>query len=362
MLRGAFVGFGNVAANGHAPGWRARRDVAIVAATDLAAERQASFQEIFPDAKWYGDVGALVAEEDLDFVDICTPPGSHSDSIRRALDAGLHVLCEKPLVTRLDQLDTVSRRAKAVRRIVETVHNWTQAPVIRAIADHLDSGTVGPVHHIEWETLRTQPAVAVATEGAVNWRVDPKAAGGGILFDHGWHAFYCICRLMGGEPHGIRATLERRKFHDLPLDDTVEAELLFGTGSARLFLTWAADRRESRLRLEGGKARLWTEGADLHLESGPNRRVSRHSPDLSEGSHHEDWFAGVADNFVDAVTRCDGGYGTEGNLAEAALCMRLIAAAQASHAAGGALVPVSAAGERPLPHRTISVRRFEILP
>ncbi len=100
MLKGAFIGFGNVAANGHMPGWRARDDVRIIAATDAAPSREQAFLAACPDGRWHATVDDLLSGEKLDFVDICAPPGSHAALIERALDAGLHVLSEKPLVTR----------------------------------------------------------------------------------------------------------------------------------------------------------------------------------------------------------------------------------------------------------------------
>ena len=91
MLKGAFIGFGNVAANGHMPGWLARDDVAIVAATDAAAPRAQAFLAACPDGRWYRTVDDLLSGEKLDFVDICAPPGAHAALIERALGAGLHV-------------------------------------------------------------------------------------------------------------------------------------------------------------------------------------------------------------------------------------------------------------------------------
>src|SRR5258708_1497239 len=100
VLRGAFIGFGNVAVRGHLPGWRSRNDVTIVAAPDVVAARREAFFAACPDGRWYDTLGDLLASETLDFVDICTPPGSHAALIEQVLDARLHVLCEKPLVTR----------------------------------------------------------------------------------------------------------------------------------------------------------------------------------------------------------------------------------------------------------------------
>jgi predicted dehydrogenase len=123
-LRCAFIGFGNVAAKGHLPGWQSRNDVRIVAATDAVSARREAFLEACRDGQWYDNVGDLLAGETLDFVDICAPPGSHATLIKRALDAGLHVLCEKPLVTQVGDAEIVAATAATAGRIVITVHNW----------------------------------------------------------------------------------------------------------------------------------------------------------------------------------------------------------------------------------------------
>ena len=134
MLKGAFIGFGNVAANGHLPGWRARDDVRIVAATDAAASRREAFLAVCPDGRWYETVDDLLASEKLDFVDICAPPGSHAALIERALDAGLHVLSEKPLVTRIEDAKRMAGAAARAGRVLHTVHNWLEAPICRKIS------------------------------------------------------------------------------------------------------------------------------------------------------------------------------------------------------------------------------------
>ena len=87
----------------------------------------------------------------------------------------------------------------------------------------IDEGAIGAVRSVRWRTLRTQPAIAVSADGVANWRVDPAQAGGGVLFDHGWHALYCVMR-WAGVPAGVAATLETRRFHDQPLEDTASLD------------------------------------------------------------------------------------------------------------------------------------------
>jgi predicted dehydrogenase len=335
VLRGAFIGFGNVAVNGHMPGWHSRQDIKIVAATDAVCAREAAFLEACSDGRWYESVDELLSGETLDFVDICTPPSSHSPLIKRALDAKLHVLCEKPLVIRADEALPLAAAASSSRRVVHTVHNWLQAPICLKISALINEGAIGAVRFIRWRTLRTQPAVAVTPEGGKNWRVDPAIAGGGILFDHGWHALYCIMR-WAGKPLSVAALLENRRFHEWPLEDTATVTLHFASGSAQIHLSWASERRANYLEIEGERGRIEVTDADVVVRSGSGERRWSCPPSLSEGSHHRDWFIGVAEEFRNAVA----GRG-DSNLDQAILCAQLIDLAQRSSAAGGNSLPVA---------------------
>ena len=336
MLSGAFIGFGNVAANGHASGWRARSDVRIVAATDASQSRHEAFQAVFPGGQWFDTVDDLLSRERIDFVDICAPPRSHAALIERALGAGLHVLSEKPLVTRLDDAARLATAATRARRVVHTVHNWLKAPICERVTALVDQGAIGAVRSVRWATLRAQPAVAVSTPGAANWRVDPAMAGGGILFDHGWHALYCVAR-WAGAPKSLAAKLETRRFHEFPLEDTATVTLACAAGTSEIFLTWAAEERANTIAVEGERGAIRVEGDAVILTEGTGEQRWSCPPSLSEGSHHPDWFGGVAADFLAAIAG-----GGEGNLEEAVLCARLIDAAQRSSAAGGAEIALAA--------------------
>jgi predicted dehydrogenase len=329
VLRGAFIGFGNVAAKGHLPGWRARDDARIVAATDAAASRREAFLAACPDGRWRDSVDDLLSGETLDFVDICAPPGSHATLIERTLRAGLHVLSEKPLVTRVEDAKRMAAAAARAGRVLHTVHNWLHAPICRKISALIDEGAIGAVRSIRWRTLRTQPAIAVSADGVTNWRVDPAMAGGGILFDHGWHALYCVTR-WAGVPSGVAARLETRRFHEQPLEDTATLALDTNAGVSHIFLTWAADERSNAIEIDGDQGEIRVSGDAVVLKSNAQERRWSCPTSLSEGSHHPDWFGGVVADFVAAATG-----GAKSNLDEAVLCARLIDAAQRSSAAGG---------------------------
>jgi hypothetical protein len=98
-----------------------------------------------------------------------------------------------------------------------------------------------------------------------------------------------------------------------------------------VFLTWAADERSNAIEIDGDQGQIRAVGDAVVVRSNSQERRWSCPPSLSEGSHHPDWFDGVAADFLGAATG-----GGKSNLKEAVLCARLIDAAQRSSAAGGA--------------------------
>jgi predicted dehydrogenase len=342
MIRGAIIGFGNVAIHGHLPGWLARGEARIAAVSDLRPAQRAECERRLPGARWYASPDALLDGESLDFVDICTPPSSHAALVRAALDRGLHVLCEKPLVRSLDELAPLARLAQRSRRVLQAVHNWHHAPLVRLADDLVRRGEVGRLRRITWQTLRTQPALAGDGHGD-NWRLDPDVAGGGVLSDHGWHVSYLLHRWIGAWPLAVSARLETRRHTRWPVEDTATVSLTFPGAAADVFLTWAADERRNRAVIEGASGRVELLDDTLVLVRNGTEQRWPCAP-LSNGSHHPDWFGGVVDGFLAEVT---GAVPAGGNLGEAALCATVEHLARESSRRDGATLPVSASAAPP---------------
>ena len=102
-----------------------------------------------------------------------------------------------------------------------------------------------------------------------------------------------------------------------------------------IFLTWAADERANTIEIDGDQGEIRVVGDAVILKSNAQERRWSCPPSLSEGSHHPDWFGGVAADFLAAATG-----GAKSNLDEAILCARVIDAAQRSSAAGGVRVSI----------------------
>ena len=122
MLRGAIIGFGEVARNGHCPAYTGSREATIVAIVDRTEERRRTAAESLPGVATFATIEDLAAGAQIDFVDICTPPAWHGEPMLDALARGWNVLCEKPMLLDLVELEKArslarkSGRARVVTR------------------------------------------------------------------------------------------------------------------------------------------------------------------------------------------------------------------------------------------------------
>lgn len=329
MREGAILGFGHVAAHGHVPAWRTRPDARIVAVADVDPTRRALVASLLPGARVYQDAAALLARERVDFVDIAAPPGQHVALIRQALSAGCDVLCEKPLVTTSTDFQRVARWARDANLALVTVHNWKHSAQFKHVAGLVADGAVGQLARIQFDTDRDGQAVTVGA----SWRTDPIQAGGGILFDHGWHAFYLALNLAGDRPQRIEAVTERRRGAG-EVESTAHCRIEFPSSMAEIRLTWVAQERRTRWAVTGKSGSIDLNEDHLEWRADDRHQHARFPDSLSAGSHHPEWFDAVIDDFFDAI---DDPVERYANLAEAEWCLTLISLAYESSATGRSL-------------------------
>ncbi len=275
VLRGAIIGFGEVARNGHWPLYAKCRDAQIVAVVDRTEERRAAARDLRAGMATFATIAELAAGVEIDFVDICTPPAWHGEPMLDALARGWNVLCEKPLLLDLVELEKARGLANERGCAIIPVHNWKYAPIIRRATELLRLGAIGQLREVEIETLRSQDCAA-ADPNHPNWRRDPAIAGGGVLMDHGWHAIYLARHWFGEDPDEVGASLNRPS--PTEGEDEARLTLVFPGGTAKIFVTWRAGVRRNTMRLIGEQGEIGIDDDTLRVagESIPFReRVVR---------------------------------------------------------------------------------------
>src|SRR5271166_943654 len=326
-LRGAISGFGEVAARAHLPGWRSRENVVVGAIHDPISERRHEALRLIKNVRVYDDLDLMLDGEAPDFVDVASPPGSHHQAARAALGAGAHVIVEKPLALSLGEFDELAALAASKRRVLMCVHNWKYAPAYAAARRAIESGRLGAIRFMSIDRFRTEPAGAGGS--GATWRAT-AASGGGILIDHGWHVFYLMYWLLGGEkPVSISARLDSPA--GVEVDDVADIRISFGNDAfARAHLSWRAPVRRTSALIYGERAGIEIEGDRVTLTDRSGKIEDLSVPQMADDSYHSAWFGGVAEEFERAVTEGTDSPLAKRNLAEARVALALIDTARQS--------------------------------
>jgi predicted dehydrogenase len=287
VLNGAIVGFGNVARHGHWPAYEQSRSLRIVALVDPHSARQTAHHDL----PVYPSITLAASDRRLDFVDICAPPVWHAPLVLEALSLNLHAIVEKPLALTTDDFDEVARDALARSRIVLPVHNWRHAPALQQASAALRRGDIGALRSAEIDVWR--PAACGSADSPA-WRQNRAVAGGGIVLDHGWHAFYLMMEWFGGRPDTVDGWCHAEPPQDVETDADITLGFAGRTGVIRL--TWRGPRRRNRVLLTGDAGSIEIDD-DLYVITNEDGEDRRRTASLSEGSYHPDWFPHVLTDF-----------------------------------------------------------------
>jgi len=337
-LRGAISGFGEVAARAHLAGWRSRENVAIGAVHDPISERRHEAIRLIKNVRVYDDLELMLDGEAPDFVDVASPPGSHHEAARAALAAGAHVIVEKPLALSLSEFSELASLAAEKRRILMCVHNWKYAPAYAVARRAVEAGRLGAIRFMSIDRLRTAPAGVGGSGG--KWRA-AAASGGGILIDHGWHVFYLMNWLLGGEsPASISARLESPA--GVKVDDVADVIIRFAGGAfSRAHLSWRAPVRRTSALIYGARACIEIEGDRVTLTDRSGKTEDLSVADVADDSYHSAWFGGVAEEFERAVTEGTDSSVASRNLTEVRVALMLIDAVRKSSSSNGIQIDLS---------------------
>jgi predicted dehydrogenase len=178
-------------ANTHIPGWRDSPHTEIVALADVDAETLKRQGEALGIATLHEDPYAIVQDPSVQIVDICTPNMYHAPLAIAALDAGKHVICEKPLApTPADVRDMIAARDGS-GRLLMTAQHFRFEGAAKAMKAQIDSGALGDVYHARSWMLRRSGAPTRSTF------VEKRHSGGGPCIDIGVHILDLTLWMMG---------------------------------------------------------------------------------------------------------------------------------------------------------------------
>jgi predicted dehydrogenase len=383
-LRVGVVGYAFMGA-AHADAWRTAARVfdlplepvmAAICGRDGAAVRTAAQRQGWASAET--DWRALIARDDIDLIDVCTPGDSHAAIAIAALQAGKHVLCEKPLANTVPEAAAMTAAAgQAARQGVRSMvgFNYRRVPAIALARSLVAAGRLGTIHHVRASYLQdwlTDPS------SPLTWRLQAERAGSGALGDLGAHIVDLAQYLTGAAVtavSGSTATFvterplprgEDAGTGPVTVDDAAAFTARLGPPAATALCTFevtrfAAGRKNAlRIELNGERGSLAFDLERLNelefhdhtadpLTSGFRRILATEPghPYLSgwwPPGHVLGWDVTFTHEVADLVTAIAAGTDPEPSFADGLHVQRVLSAVQRSAASDGAWTSVAPPG------------------
>ncbi|MCA1470370.1 Gfo/Idh/MocA family oxidoreductase [Bradyrhizobium sp. IC3195] len=250
--------------------------VAGALASDPVRAKTSAKELGIADGRAYGSFEEMARAEaaradGIEAVSIVTPNHMHRPVAKAFLEAGIHVICDKPLTTTVADAEELVALVRKTGRIFAVTHNYTGYPMVRQARAMVANGDLGEIRLVKVEYLQdwlTEPLETTGQKQAA-WRTDPSRSGaGGCIGDIGTHAYNLACFVSGLELDELLAQLSIF-VEGRPLDDDVQI-LLKWKGGAKGML-WASqvavgNENGLTLRVYGSKGGLeWAQENPNHL-------------------------------------------------------------------------------------------------
>lgn len=337
-LKVGLIGCGSIM-RPHVEGWKALQGKAeIVAMADVSIEaieqRQA---QLGSEVRQYTDFYELLANPDVDVVDIALPHHLHRDAIVAAAEAGKHLMTEKPLCLTLEEAEAITSAVKASGIRMMAAHNQLFFPPMQQAKKMLLSGALGEIYMIHSfdcserqfplspdKSTWGQPVDVTANWG---WRSDRSKMGGGEYIDTGYHPTYRMIFLAGQTPTEVGAMMGSYRL-GLQDEDTANVMLKFPDGvMGNIFTSWAMNSPGNRpimFSVHGEGGQIWGESDRLYFKP-----IGLAKPAVTEypGWDYAASFKAEIAHFVDSIEK---GYEPLHSVDEATDTLRIIMAAYES--------------------------------
>lgn len=225
-IRLAMMGCGGNS-GGHAQRFAKHGDVELVALCDVSQEIldgyiERNLRDYEQKPATFTDAAQMYAEAKPDAVVISTPHTLHFQNAMQALDAGCHILMEKPMVTDSGDAHALAKRVEEVGKVFVIGYNTPCTPVISYIRDTIRNGALGKLELVSgWLSQDWMRATAGT------WRQKPELSGGGQMYDSGAHIFNTLVWTVEQPINAVQAFVDN---HDTPVDINGTANIRFENG------------------------------------------------------------------------------------------------------------------------------------
>ncbi|MCH3917218.1 MAG: Gfo/Idh/MocA family oxidoreductase [Spirochaetia bacterium] len=208
-------------------------------------------------AKWgnirpYATAEELIADPSIQAIAVFSPNSLHFEQVKMALEAGKHVLVEKPVTLDVKQDLELEKLAEKKGLIVFPGHNFVYRPVDVEAKKIIESGRLGNISYGSFRACHFIPP-----EHSAGWRKQMPLAGGGAMMDSGTHLVYQSIYLLG-LPKYISCFSTKKHYLEMDGEDTCLITVQYASGTvAQIFQSWStADDSAAEVRIQGDKGVL----------------------------------------------------------------------------------------------------------
>ena len=231
----------------------------------IAGRDEAGVREAASTLGWESyetDYRRLIDREDVELVDVVTPGNTHHEIVLAALEAGKHVICEKPLANTLVEAAEMLAAARSTGTVNTVCFNYRRAPAVQLAKKLVEDGRLGQIRH--WRATYLQDFI-MDPEFPLIWRLQKDLAGSGALGDIGAHIIDLAHLLVGpiSEVAGMTETFVKERpveegtgTGEVTVDDAAAFLARFGNGAIGTFeaTRFAAGRRnQNTFEINGSK-------------------------------------------------------------------------------------------------------------
>ncbi len=301
----------------------------LTAVADPSPERLAWAAETLGDGvQRFQDADALIASGAVDGVIIATPHFLHPVLSQRALEHGLHVLCEKPIAVYTKAARELEELAKSKGLVFALMYNQRTSPLYQKVRALVVAGELGAIKRSSWTVTHWYRPQSYYDLGA--WRATWSGEGGGVLMNQSPHQLDLWQWTIDMMPSRVRAFMSFGKYHHIEVEDDVTAYVEYPNGATGTFITSTGEAPgTNRLEIAGDRGKIVVEDGRLNFwrtviserEFNRTYRGGHGSPEVwrVEVPIHgkETGHCGITQNWVEAIASAEpliapGGQGLRG--------------------------------------------------
>lgn len=304
MLNGAIIGFGKIARTNHIGAFKSdelKNIIGITFAVEVDNEIRKKSEIEFNSIKFYKSLNEMYSNEQIDFIDITTPPKYHKEIIEWAIEKKLHIICEKPFTLSFSEAIGIYKKLNDSNILFVPCHQYKYSPLWDEFKSFIDDLNNDDKIFLQFNVFRTGADTGVNT-ASEPWRLNKEISGGGILSDTGFHYLYLSNWLMG-KPKKVTTINHNLAHSGFQVEDTSQVILEYDRGTIQINLTWAYHGRRNEAKLISKTGSIFYDGSNYLIKNFNGIQEKIPEPDASDKSHYTGLYEKLFFDFAEDVRK-----------------------------------------------------------